>query len=119
MIDQTTVVKIGRRTYEKICTCINGIYTNLCTTYIKTKWIVFKEPKYPNTYTQEMEFNTNHIKYIRTINLQAKQIRHERMFNYYYKEKERLIEFIIFVCKELNNYKPVDQVQNKLTEILK
>lgn len=107
-------LKIGkRRIYEKICTCINGIFKTLPQTYIKVKFKKFTEDRYPNTYTQEMQDNSIKYKAAKLIKKQNKKIdTQEILFRNIIKFNNELALYM-FICDQLENYNYTKPKQNE------
>lgn len=104
-MNQIITVKIGRRIYEKVCSYINDsliIFTEPDPT-IKYKKVI-REKNY--TYTQEMQDRAIKIQAAKRLKKQNKTIDFQRFRLKLIMDTHNNIEFIIFICKQLSNYKP-------------
>lgn len=117
---QIITVMIGKTTYEKVCTCINGVITSLPQTYLKLKYkkIYFKKEEF--TYTEEMQERAIKLQAAKKIKQQNKKIDHYRSllaniitYNEY---KPKYILGVKFVCDWLDNMdkQKIEVKQNKL-----
>lgn len=116
-MNQELIIKvtIDKKIYEKVCTCINNVLTTLPQTNLKIKYKkIINEKNY--TYTQEMQNESIKLKAAKKIIAKNKKIDFQRFLLKTIISTNNEIEFIIFICKQLNNYKPntVKKI-NKLT----
>lgn len=119
MQEQIITIQIGNKIYEKICTCINGVFKSLPQTYLKNKFTLIEESRYPSTYTQDMEDKSIKIKAAKRIIKQNKLIDFQRFLLKNIINTNNQIEFIIFICKQLNNYKPINKIYEQQTRSIR
>ena len=118
MQSQIITITIGRRTYEKVCICINGIWMPLPQTQMKVKFVESLEERYPDTYTEEMQERAIKLQAAKKIKQQNKKIDYYRTlldsivsYNEY---KPKYIQGVKFVCDWLNNIEIKEKVKLKL-----
>ncbi len=104
---QIITVMIGRKTYEKVCTCINGIWMPLPQTQMKVKFVESLEERYPDTYTEEMQERAIKLQAAKKIKQQNKKIDFYRdllsKIIAYSEYKPKYIQGLKFVCEWLDN----------------
>lgn len=123
-MNQITIIKIGRKTYEKVYECVNGIYNSLPQSNLKIQyqkpiiidgvyigWLKNKV----SLYTEEMEERSIKIKAAKKIKNQKRVIDFQRTILKNIIDTNNKIEFIVFVCRQLLEYKPKQKTTICLT----
>lgn len=107
-MNQIITIKIGRRIYEKVCSCINSTVITFPQTNLKTNYKRIVQNK-NYTYTEEMQERAIRIKAAKRIREQNKLIDFQRFKLKLILNTNNEVDFIYFVCKQLVNFKFIKQ----------